>query len=142
MIWFAILLGHLLGDYVLQNSYMAAQKTKSGLVAAYHGIIQGWLFAMAVSIFAPSPAAVPIVISLVVVAVTHAVIDRYRLAKQAVWAVNQIAPPEFRYRWSEGRENNGHPEATPAWMSTWLMIIADNTLHLAISFALAVWILA
>lgn len=28
----------------------------------------------------------------------------------------------------------GYPPTTPAWLSTWLLIIADNTLHLAINY--------
>jgi hypothetical protein len=29
----------------------------------------------------------------------------------------------------------GYPPTTPIWLSTWLLIIADNTLHLAINYA-------
>ncbi len=27
----------------------------------------------------------------------------------------------------------GYPSATPAWLAVWLLIIADNTLHLLIN---------
>lgn len=29
----------------------------------------------------------------------------------------------------------GYPPSTPIWLSTWLLIIADNTIHLAINYA-------
>ena len=28
----------------------------------------------------------------------------------------------------------GYPNSSPAWLTVWLMIIADNTLHLTINF--------
>lgn len=34
----------------------------------------------------------------------------------------------------------GYPPSTPIWLSTWLLIIADNTLHLAINYAALRWL--
>lgn len=34
----------------------------------------------------------------------------------------------------------GYPPTTPPWLSTWLLIIADNTLHLAINYAALRWL--
>lgn len=34
----------------------------------------------------------------------------------------------------------GYPPTTPIWLSTWLLIIADNTLHLAINYAALRWL--
>jgi hypothetical protein len=34
----------------------------------------------------------------------------------------------------------GYPPTTPIWLSTWLLIVADNTLHLAINYAALRWL--
>lgn len=36
--------------------------------------------------------------------------------------------------------STGYPPMTPIWLSTWLLIIADNTLHLAINYAALRWL--
>lgn len=117
------LLAHMVGDYVLQTDWEANEKTKRALPAATHAakytagflpITRNWK-------------------ALAVIGGTHYVLDRYRLAKQVSWAKNQIAPKEARYSWEEGKQNAGYSKNTPPWMSTWLMIIADNTIHMTIN---------
>lgn len=125
------LLAHLVGDYILQNSWEAEQKVNSHLPALSHAVKYTACF-------------VPITRNwraLVVIGGTHFVLDRYRLAKQLVWAKNQVGvPAEYRYSWEEGKTNAGYAENTPAWLSTWLMIIADNTVHMGINnWALNRW---
>jgi hypothetical protein len=34
----------------------------------------------------------------------------------------------------------GYPPSTPIWLSMWLLIVADNTLHLAINYAALRWL--
>jgi len=41
--------------------------------------------------------------------------------------------------WKYCRET-GYPPSTPQWLSTWLVIIADNTLHLIIAGAALTWL--
>lgn len=78
-------------------------------------------------------------------------IDRFRLAKYVVYAKNFLCPPEFwyekvydrhpienakwhyKYSW-ENCKANGYPSETPVWLSTWLLIIADNAIHLLVNF--------
>jgi hypothetical protein len=71
--------------------------------------------------------------------VTHAVIDHYRLARHVVWAKNLLAPKSYRRSWSECAAT-GYPADTPVWLAVWLMIIADNTLHLVINAASVRWL--
>ena len=52
---------------------------------------------------------------------------------------NQFAPNEYRSTWSESK-GTGYPADKPAWMAVWLMIIADNTMHLLINTAAVVWL--
>jgi len=60
---------------------------------------------------------------------THFAIDRWRLARYVVWAKNFIAPPGYNPPWSECC-GTGYPKDVPTWLSVWLLIVADNTLHL------------
>ena len=65
------------------------------------------------------------------IVVTHIVIDRWRLARHVVWFKNQVGPAESRPIW--GQDVAGYPEGIPPWLATWLLIVADNTLHLLIA---------
>lgn len=130
MLGLQIVLAHLVGDYLLQNDYLANEKTKRWKPAVIHGVLYTVPFAFITQSWA----------ALLVICVTHIVIDRLRLAKHFIWAVNQIAPKGFRYSWTEARDNAGYTAAKPAWMSVWLMIIVDNTIHLLINSAAIVWL--
>ena len=107
------ILAHLVGDYILQSDWMAQNKTKQSLAAAIHAVTYTLPFVL----LTHSPAA------LAIIAGTHFLIDRFRLARWVVWLKNGYAfggPPTA----------TGYRESVPAWLSTWLLIIADNTLHL------------
>jgi hypothetical protein len=167
---------HLVGDYLLQSQWMADQKTRRLLVAAIHALT----YSAAFYFLRPSLPA------WLVMVVTHALIDRYRLARYVVWLKNCLSPfnvlgalrliSPWRCRhpawlrnfepdvyaficacgarkdcgvWSEewsdhpGRLSSNPPWAEcsatgyqkdlPPWLATWLLIIADNILHLIIN---------
>jgi hypothetical protein len=118
------LLAHLFGDYVLQTHWEATQKTEKSLPALSHAIKYTAGFVPLTKDWR----------ALAVIGGTHYVLDRYRLAKQVSWAKNQLAPAESRYSWEEGKANAGYPESVPPWLSTWLMIISDNTIHMTINY--------
>jgi len=124
----AVVMAHLVGDYLLQTHWMAVEKTSRWSAAIAHGLTYTLPFLFATQ----SPAA------LAVIAGTHIVIDRYRLARHVVWLKNQFAPRSARPVW--GKDVAGYPEGTPAWLATWLLIIADNTLHLLINLGSVVWL--
>jgi hypothetical protein len=115
------LLAHLVGDYVLQTSYMAEHKIRSWPVAAWHAAtyVLPFLF-----ITRSLPA-------LAVIAGTHAVIDRYRLAHYVAMSKNMAGDPG---RWRDYLTHTGYSTETPAWLAVWLVIITDNTLHLLINY--------
>lgn len=116
------LLAHLMGDYVFQNNWEANKKTSSWLPAISHAAKYTACF-------------VPVTRNwkaLAIIGGTHLVIDHFRLAIPLMWAKNQVGvPSEERYEYS--RANAGYREDTPVWLSTWLMIIADNSLHMTIN---------
>lgn len=113
------LLAHAFGDYVVQSDWMAAEKVKHHGPAAAHAASYAACF-------------LPLTRSwkaLAVIGGTHFVIDRWRLAKHVCWAKNQLAPSEYR----PGHTPTGHSADKPDWMAVWLLIIADNTMHLTIN---------
>lgn len=124
-----VLLAHLVGDYLTQSHWMATEKTKRWWPAWAHAITYGLPFILITR-------SVP---ALVVIVATHAVIDHYRLARHVVWAKNFIAPKASWRPWSECSAT-GYPGDTPAWLAVWLMIIADNTVHLLINVAAVRWL--
>ena len=125
----SLLLAHLVGDYLIQSHWMATEKTKNWWPAIVHAATYGLPFLLVTQ----SPAA------LAVIVVTHAAIDRYRLARHVVWAKNQIATKKYRQPWAECSAT-GYPSDAPPWLAVWLLIIADNTMHLLINAAAVVWL--
>lgn len=132
---------HLIGDYCTQSDWMADNKTKRFAPAAAHAVVYSLPFLL----LQPSVAA------FLVILVTHFLIDRYRLARFLVYAKNEFFRPGFWHpiiRISDdeakayyGKETSwenckatGYPSEKPAWLTVWLLIAADNTLHLAINY--------
>ena len=100
---------HFVGDYLLQNDWMAAEKTKnSGVALAHAGIYSMPFFLLAPSFW------------WLLIFGTHFFIDRYRLAQYWIRLVN--------LKWDG--DNFGFSEEKPKWMSVWLLIIVDNTFHI------------
>jgi hypothetical protein len=128
------LVAHLVGDYLLQSHWMATEKTRSWPVALLHGVTYGLPFLL----LEPSwPAWAAIVTS-------HAVIDRCRLARVVVWVKNLAGPRAWRgltrAPWPRADSDTGYPLEVPAWLSTWLLIAADNTIHVLCNAAAVTWL--
>ena len=137
---------HLLGDYVFQSDWMAQNKTKRFAPAAAHAVVYSLPFLLLQ----------PSLVAFLVILVTHFFIDRYRLARFVVYAKNIILDPagwrfvgpmdtaalaerERRWAWSNC-SGTGYPSDAPPWLAVWLLIAADNTLHLAINYAALRWL--
>lgn len=105
---------HLVGDYILQSHWMATEKTKRSLAAAVHAAT----YTLPFLFLTQSPAALAFIMG------THFVIDRFRLARFIVWAKNGYA---FS---GAAVTSSGYKDDVPAWLAVWLLIIADNTMHL------------
>ena len=86
----------------------------------------------------------PSLLAFTVILWTHFLIDRYRLARYLVWAKNFLAPrwmsvpfdrPGTMERNRPWRDcaATGYPADRPAWLAVWLMIFADNILHVVIN---------
>lgn len=121
----ALLLSHLVGDYLLQTHHQATEKTRAWGPALLHAVTY-------TAAHLPVTRSIP---ALAVIGATHAVIDRYRLARHLVWAKNQFAPAGYR----PAHTTTGYPADTPDWLAVWLMIIADNVCHVLINVAAVTW---
>jgi hypothetical protein len=121
------LIAHVIGDYVLQSSWMAQEKTRRWWPAVAHALAYGVPF-----LFITRST-----LALAVIVCTHAVIDRYRLARYVVWATDHLAPVGTVPCWAECR-TTGYPPDVPGWLAGGLLIICDNTMHVVIN-SVALW---
>ena len=120
-----LILAHLWGDYIVQTDAMATRKTASWLWAIAHAVTYGLPFLLVTRSW----------LALLVIVATHAVIDRYRLARFVVMTKNRLT--DWR---GDFNTPTGYAASAPPWLAFWLLIIADNTLHLTINFAAARWL--
>ena len=133
------LLAHAVGDYVLQSDWMANEKTKRSLACAAHVATYSLPFLLLK----------PSLLALAVIVVSHFIIDRWRLARFVCWAKNILLAPlsweppglvtSGARAWSNCKAT-GYPADRPPWMSVWLLIIADNIMHIAINGAALRWL--
>jgi len=110
------LLAHLVGDYVLQTHKMAVRKTSSTLWAVVHA----FFYTLPFLLLTQAPLALAVIFG------THAVIDRLALARRFC---------EF-YGCGGFNGRVWHDDAytePPTFLKVWLVIIVDNTAHLAIN---------
>jgi len=121
------LVAHAVGDYLLQSDWMATQKVRRWLPAAVHAALYGLPFLW----LGPSPAA------LAVIAGTHLVIDRFRLAKWVLAATNALGSPAIAHPRRAGR---GYADELPPWLLGLVLLAVDNTLHVLINGAALRWL--
>lgn len=104
---------HFVGDYLLQNDWMAQNKTKQSLAAAIHATIYSALFLLLTDDLW----------QWLIILISHFLIDRFRLAVYWIKLTN----------WNWNSKNFGYSDDKPAWMAVWLMIIVDNAFHILIN---------
>ncbi|MFO7764004.1 MAG: DUF3307 domain-containing protein [Wenzhouxiangellaceae bacterium] len=114
------IMAHLVGDYILQSDWMVQEKGSSSLAAFIHVVF----YTLPFLLITQEP------IALAIIAGTHFVIDRWRLARVLIWAKNRPWPGSRP--WAECKAT-GYPPNLPVWMSTWLMILVDNIVHILIN---------
>jgi len=115
------LVAHAIGDYVVQSDWMATEKTKRWFPALLHGVTYAAVFVWFTHDWW----------RLAVIAATHTIIDRFRLARYLCWAKNWVFGGP-RLPWAECRVT-GYPDTRAQWMTVWLMIVADNICHVLIN---------
>jgi len=141
------LIAHLIGDYCIQNHWMANNKTKAWVPAIVHALLYSIPF-----LFLVSNAQ-----QWVLIVTTHLLIDRFRLATYWVefWGVGtegsltkyimhkrgytRTANSDKESMWISGDEARPRTPDAPPFLKVWLLIIVDNTWHLAINYAVLTW---
>lgn len=120
------LLCHLWGDYILQSDWMANNKTKASVPAFIHALVYSLTFLFLTRSWK----------ALAVIMVTHFFIDRFRLARLIVAAKNTVGQPYRKFLDAPDQYSTatGYPKGLPDWMAVWLLIVADNILHLTINY--------
>lgn len=117
-----LLFAHLVGDYLLQSDWMSQNKRKSLFAVSAHAFTYTLPF-----LFVTQS-----IIALSIICLTHLVIDHFGLARYLCYAKNFLAPKEYWYSWKDCK-GTGYHKDKDAYLTVWLMIIADNTLHLIIN---------
>lgn len=115
------LLLHLIGDYLTQSHWMASEKTKRWWPALAHSIVYSAPFLLIGSW-----------VAVLVIWSTHFVIDHWRLARFVVYGKNRLLGASAD-TWADC-SSTGYHKDVPAWLAVWLLIAADNTLHLCINY--------
>jgi Protein of unknown function (DUF3307) len=121
------LLAHAIGDYLIQSDWMANEKTKRSFAAALHALT----YTLPFLFLTLDP------LALCFISGTHFVIDRWRLARYVTWLRN--APYPGSRAWSDCAATGSPPER-PEWLTVWLLIIVDNTLHVLLNAVALRWI--
>lgn len=106
------LLLHLFGDFILQNDWMAVNKKKPGINGFWACFVHCVLYSLPFLVIASPPQVLLIYLS-------HFVLDRYNLVTVGLSIRNNC-----------GIDNFGFGPERPIWLTVWLNIITDNTLHL------------
>lgn len=117
------IMAHMIGDYVIQSDWMANNKARKCIPAILHAISYSipFLFLTDCSVLAFAG-----------ICISHFVIDHWRLARYVVFAKNFFSPKSEWPKW-ENCCNTGYPDDRPAWLAVWLMIIADNVMHVILN---------
>lgn len=123
------ILAHMVGDYLLQSHWMATEKTKRSLAAGVHA----GTYTLPFLFLTQAP------LALAFICATHFLIDRFRLARWVVWFKNGYAFERVAAG-PGGPTSTGYRDDVPPWLSVWLLIIADNTLHIICNGAALLWL--
>lgn len=123
---------HVVADYFCQSDWMAVNKSRKWIPCLVHVIIYSLVFLL---VFQPSWLAMAFIFG------THLILDRYSLVKYIIWVKNFVNPTFSNRPFSDCSitgfyDKNGTAgvydpdDARPFFITIWLYIIMDNTLHL------------
>jgi len=141
------LVAHAVGDYIIQSQWMSDHKRKNSVVAAIHAATYTLPFVLLTTRWE----------ALAAICITHFLVDRFGLARFLVWLKNwpfvydrrevqafDIDDPDRtvpQWAWHmKPITATGYPDRVPPHIRDWLLIIADNIIHV-ICNALAIAVL-
>lgn len=118
---------HLWGDYITQTNWMAINKRKNVLAAFLHALVYSIPFILLK----------PSLIAWLVILVTHFIIDHWALARYLMFFKNWCTEPSLR--WVDCQYTGYHKDQ-PIWLTTWLLIISDNCMHMSLNYCALRWL--
>jgi len=127
------LLLHLFGDYIIQNDNVGTRKKEKSLTGLYYCIWHCITYALPFFLITNW-------LGVLLIAITHFLIDRWNIVgyfialKNNVWTSNYCSGYYVDKRLDVS--NFGFKPDKPKFLSIWLYIFQDNTLHLLINFAI------
>lgn len=123
-------LAHLVGDYLLQSDWMATNKKDRILPCLVHIL----------TYMVPFLFLTRSILALLVISATHFAIDHWGLPRYLIWAKNWLLSPGGSKPSWDVCSFTGFSPGRPIWLTMWLLIIVDNTLHLIINALAIRWL--
>ena len=117
-------LAHAVGDYIIQSDWMADNTTRKSLAAGVHAVT----YTLPFLFLTQAP------LALAFIAGTHFLIDRFRLARWLVWIKNG-------YLFQQPITATGYLDNKPPFLAVWLLIIADNIIHVICNGIALAWLI-
>lgn len=123
------LICHLVGDFCLQNDWMASKKRMDSFCCAAHVAVYTAVFLVLTWN----------ILALALIAGTHFAIDRCGLAMK--WCeLYGVGSPWDRIVDEDTGEVCGIRPSEPAYKNFWLVVIVDQTFHLVCNYAILRWL--
>lgn len=129
------LIAHLVGDYILQSDWMANNKKQGTHPLAWWICLGHVIWYTVPFLFLTQD-----ILVLLVIGAGHFLIDYLSLARWVIFAKNNVLAPTNRATAWADTNGTGYPADRPIWLTTWLLIITDNTLHLITNYAALRWL--
>lgn len=109
---------HLLGDFVIQNDWMALNKKNPGVYGLLACLVHCTTYSIPFALITDW-------LGVLLIGLTHFLIDRYNLITVFLSLRNRCDQSNF-----------GFGVDRPIWLTVWLNIITDNTFHLFCNYAI------
>lgn len=122
---FQLLLGHLTGDYLLQNEWMALNKAKNTWIGWLTASIHCILYTLAVCLFMWKFK----VIWIIAVFLSHFPIDKFSLAEKYMHYLKGKGMKDYVVKHSNMKVPNGYDMLEGGFTAV-VYTITDNTMHL------------
>jgi len=116
------IVAHIVGDFILQSDWMAREKFRSSFACLVHVVFYTLPFLLITQV----PA------TLLLIAGTHFMIDRWRLPRFLIWAKNLPFPGRQPFKECH---RTGFPPDMPDHLARLLYIIIDGICHVLINGA-------
>jgi hypothetical protein len=124
-----ILLGHLIGDYLLQPKKMAIKKSESGYIGLWWSLVHCFIYTLSVSILLGNFS--PFVLTIVFI--SHWPIDRYSLADKYLRLINGRDFKSLIKKYGQNESLNLAATIETSFACL-VYLIVDNALHLLLMY--------